>query len=128
MTAPIASAYQDNPWEPTVYLSGNKDANQAQQKAAAQYVQHYGGSPTVNPDSPPTSSPGPGAPVPGLHHAYLQAPDLVPNKPGGGSAGAPGPPPGGSSDPFYIDLGAARATEQKCLNATSEVMAGYEAL
>jgi hypothetical protein len=126
MTSAITSAYQDTPWEPTVYLSSNKDANQDQENAAKQYTGIYGGSYTTTNESAPTASPGAGAPIPNLGPAYQQAPDLVPNKPGGG-AGA-GAPPSGSSNPFYIDLGAVRTTEQQCLNATSEASAGYETL
>jgi hypothetical protein len=129
MTSPITSLYQGTPWEPTVYLTGNKEANQAQQKAAAQFTSVYGGSPTVTSQGAPQSSPGSGAKVPTLTSAYQKAPDLVPNKPPSPSGGA-GSPGGAtsSSDPFSIDLGAALTAEQQCLNATQNAIAGYETL
>jgi hypothetical protein len=131
MVEPITSAYQQTPWEPTVDLTGNKDSDQAGQKAAAQYTGIYGGSPTVTDQSPPPprdASPAATA-VPVLNPAYVQAPDFVPNAPpdsgGGTSADAGG---ASSSDPFYIDLGALLTAEQQCMNATLVAVEGYEIL
>jgi hypothetical protein len=127
MTDPIKSAYQDPAWEPTVYLTGNKQANQDQRDAASKYTSVYGGSYTTTSQSAPKDTPGPGAKVPDVAAAYTQAPDLVPNPPAPAGSGSPGPS-SGSSNPFYIDLGALRTAEQKCLNATSDAMNGYDTL
>jgi hypothetical protein len=127
-TTPITSAYQDTPTEPTVYLTGNKDANQAQQKAAAWYTRIYGGSATVVHGSAPSESPGSGATVPALTTAYQTAPDFVPNAPPAPNPDGGGPAVPSSSDPFYVDLGALRTAEQTCLNATRATIQAYQTL
>jgi hypothetical protein len=127
MASANTSAYQETPWEPTVYLTGNKDSNQAQQNAAAQYTKIYGGSATVTSQSAPSSGPPYEAPIPSLAASYQQAPDFVPNAPSGASGGGTGSTPS-SSDPFLIDLAALGAAEQQCLNSTQNVIAGYESL
>jgi hypothetical protein len=127
MTSANTSGFQETPWEPTVYLTGNKDSNQVQQNAAAQYTKIYGGSPTVTHGSPPSAGTNDAAPVPSLAAAYTQAPDFVPNAPPMSGGGNGGNTP--SSDvPFFIDLAALRAAEQQCLNATQNAIAGYETL
>lgn len=125
MTSANTSAYQGTPWEPTVYLTGNKESNKAQQSAAAQYTKTYGGSATVSSQSAPSSGPSYEAPIPSLAAAYQQAPDFVPNAPPSGGSGGSTP---SSSDPFFIDLAALGAAEQQCLNATQNAIAGYETL
>jgi hypothetical protein len=128
MTTPITSKYQTDPWEPTIYLTGNKDANQDQQKAAAQYTSIYGGSPNVVNGSQPSGPTPQWAPVGDLSTAFTQAPDLVPTPPSNSTSGTSGSAALGDTKPFYIDLGAARSAEQQCLNATSAAVSGFEAL
>jgi hypothetical protein len=127
MASANTSAYQGTPWEPTVYLTGNKESNQAQQSAAAQYTKTYGGSATVTHQGAPSSSPSDEAPIPSLAAAYQQAPDFVPNAPPSGASGNGNSTPS-SSNPFFIDLAALGAAEQQCLNATQNAIAGYETL
>ena len=127
MTSPITPATPATPWEPTVYLTGNDQANSDQLAAASKYTSIYGGTYTQTHAPAPQASPGQGANVPGLATSYTRAPDLVPNKPGGGSKGSPSAA-AGSSNPFYVDLGAVRAAEQTCLNATSDAIVGYDTL
>jgi hypothetical protein len=124
MTVPITSAYQTDPWEPTVYLNASDAAEE--QAAAAQYTQYYGGTPITTDQNPPAAgSPGPSAPVPTLMLAYTRAPDLVlPSTPAtGGTPGTFSP-----VSPFFIDLGVARENEQTCLTATATVVDAYDTL
>jgi hypothetical protein len=134
MTEALKSSYEGTPpaFEPTVDLSA-KDAGD-EKKAAAKYTSIYGGSPQFinHPDSTEHLRNSPGTyvdtKVPVLATAYTDAPDLVPTKPPGQTgSGSPGAA-GGSASPFYIDLGAARAAEQTCLDATSRAMEGYDTL
>jgi hypothetical protein len=133
MTSPIKSAYQNPAWAPTVYLTGNKNSDDAAQKAAAQYTSVYGSSPTLThqgapPDVTNQSAPGAATQVPTLAAAYQHAPDLGPNAPPASGGGAPGGGPTPSSDPFYVDLGAVLTAENQCLNATQNTIAEYESL
>jgi hypothetical protein len=123
----IKSAYDNDPWEPTVYTGSDQSD---QQSAAAQYTQIYGGSVTTQSGSPPSGGSNPkSAKVPTLSAAYTQAPDIIPNSPGdsGGSSST------NSAElweaiPSYIELPALRSAEQTFLNSASTLMEAYQTL
>lgn len=124
---PIASAYQQDPWEPTVDTS---DGNQ--KKAGKDYTDVYGGTVTDGGTGKDDKSgdgkdtPAKAGKEPALTMVYTTAPDFLPGPP---------PPKNGTTPPgamesglFGVQLSALRATEQTFLDAASGMIAGYDTL
>jgi uncharacterized protein YukE len=118
---------QDEPWEPVIDSSSSK----AEKQAAAYYTDYYGGTPLA-------SAPDDGAGllgsynIPYLGMAYADPYPFVVNAPPG--SGSSSPPQTNDSvvlatkPVVHIDLAALQATEQTCLNLTTDAMDEFNEL
>ncbi|MEV5753693.1 hypothetical protein AB0L00_38235 [Actinoallomurus sp. NPDC052308] len=120
---PITPKYQTpgKPWEPAI-----DDSDDVQKAAADDYTSYYGGTPiSSGSDDGDPAPPEKSGNEPILGMAYTTAPDIHPLRDDGSSDGAS---PAMESGRFYINLSTLRSSEQRCLDATSQAVDGYETL
>ncbi|MCO6000296.1 hypothetical protein [Actinoallomurus rhizosphaericola] len=119
---PIVPKYETpgKPWEPQV--DGSDDVQKA---AADDYASYYGGTPLPSDGSGDSDPPEKSGNEPILKMAYTTAPDIRPLRDDGSSDGASTAMESGR---FYINLSTLRSSEQRCLDATSQSIDGYETL